>query len=549
MNILHITDLHIDEPEGEKEALRAAFFPEYFESLIQKIRDDQINVDFIFVTGDIVNYAKVENYSHAFDVLNYLAEKLCVTIDNVFVINGNHDVIRSTGSLAEFNTFAKRFNESNNLLNKGNRFELYKVAENDAVLCLDSIGSSFNNGYSSPLGEITKDNIVKTVRDHKLNNLFVLSHHPAASYDTQNQAPFDEGDISWNEKHMWPDGGSLYKRLSSKATVNGMTFWFSGDVHRDEYSIIEGIRVLSVGSSLNVTTETTSAIQPQVHIVSVNNIDTYHQYKYNFLGHNKTGLEGEWDSKQVDALLVGKKHQIHPKQNKKITNAESNKTDTISALSIIRINLINEKLQEDIHNEIIKKNLYEFGRFDTSAKLTSLSWVSTQGLLGNYSLFSKVIKAFKGKIDELIPQEIKREHCLLVGVDLWGAILSSRLGAATNIRNCCIAVRSQRDSYDNVERINETLKNIVKGKKIIFVISDVISTGSSISTTYEKLKGAENSNWYNLAVLCDPSQDRSSCFENYTRTYYLCGSVKMPIVEKNKLPDLDMLGANISFLK
>lgn len=143
MNILHITDLHINEPNGVEEALRAAYYPEYFESLIQKISDDEITVDYIFVTGDIVNHAKVENYSHAFDVIKHLADNLKISVDNIFVINGNHDIDRKTGSLSEFKEFSKQFNENKKLLTTGDRFELYKMTENDAILCLDSIGSSF----------------------------------------------------------------------------------------------------------------------------------------------------------------------------------------------------------------------------------------------------------------------------------------------------------------------------------------------------------------------------------------------------------------------
>lgn len=546
MNILHITDLHINDPNNNAEALRVAFYPEYLEPLIEKINQDQ-NIDYIFVTGDIVNHAKVENYSHAFDVLNYLSNQLKVSIDKVYIINGNHDINRKTGSLDEFRNFANQFKKDKNILAEGNRFELYKATENNAILCLDSIGSSFADGYSSSLDDAIKDQIVCEVRKHRLKNLFILSHHPAASYDIQNQAPFDENDSSWSQKHIWHDGGSLYKRLSSRATINGLGFWFAGDVHRNEYAIIDGIRVLSVVSSLNITAESKSSVHPEVRVISVNNYSTSKSYFYSFLGHNRSGLEGKWESKEYPAYPIGNDRPAIPTSDRSIAHSESVKTAQTLTPSPKTI-LICKELQKQIYDEIVKRKLYEFGRFDTSTELTSLSWISTQGLLSDYSLFSKVISSFKIRIEELIPQVINKKECILIGIDLWGAILSSRLGAATNIPNCCIAVRSQRDSYDNVERINNTLIDIVKGKKIVFVISDVISTGSSVLTTYNKLKGAENSSWYNLAILCDPSQNRGACFENYTGTYYLCGSVRMPIVEKNKLPDIDMLGANISFL-
>ena len=137
----------------------------------------------------------------------------------------------------------------------------------------------------------------------------------------------------------------------------------------------------------------------------------------------------------------------------------------------------------------------------------------------------------------------------MVGVDSWGSILASRLGAATNIRSCCIAVRSAGDSYDGVERINSDLRLIVKKKKISFVISDVISTGKSISTVRRELGCSECANWYNLTIFCDPSQERGDSFDGYKKTFYLCGSVKMPIIERSKLPGNDILKANISFIQ
>jgi len=546
MNILHITDLHINNPNGTDEALRCAFYPEYFESLIKQINTNNEVVDYIFVTGDIVNQANTGNYSHAFDVLKHLSSQLNVSLENIFVTNGNHDVHRDTGILSEFRDFSNKFNSGSAAPEKGDRFELYIIAKKDAVLCLDSIGTSHNTGYSSPLDPTNKDDIIRSVRGLDINNLFILSHHPAESYSIQNSAPFDEENTKWPEQHLWPDGGNLYKRLSSPATIKGKCFWFSGDVHRSDYSIIEGIRVLSVVSSLNLTATSESKIPPQVRIVSVDNIDTSLIYSYTLTGHNGTGLDGVWESKKEDAFQVGSNPL--PKQPQSLS-VQTKEIENSASILEAKISLISIDLEQDIHKKIIDKKLYEFGRFDTNRDLTSLSWVSVQGLLEDYSIFSKIIEAFKGKIDELTSRGIDLENCLLVGVDSWGAILSSRLGTATNIRNCCVAVRNQRESYDSVELANKPLQNIVQGKEFIFVISDVISTGRSISTVYKELKGVSSSNWYNFVIICDPTQNREGCFENYLETYNLCGSIKMPIVKKDKLPSLDMLDANISFLK
>jgi len=553
MNILHITDLHIDDPKSEKEALREAFYPEYLQSLVETIKADNLDIDFIFITGDIVNYAKVDNYSHASVILNHLADKLNVPQVNIYLTCGNHDIPKDTGNLDGFKAFSSQFNNSDELLESDNRFELYKIDENNAILCINSIGTYFKTGLPSPLGAKEEDRIVKLIRDNNFKDLYILSHHPAESYTTQNQAPFDEGDVNWSAEHIWHEGGSLYRRLSSQATINGNCFWFAGDVHRPEYCIVDGRRVLSVGSSLNITSEIQSSILPQVRIVFTKKINLSQLYTYQFTGHNRTGLEGAWESKQVEAhtFTLGKSvpdKQEQQNSSKKPPSHSNFKENDANIEQPHEINLISKVLDKYIHDKVIEKKLYDFGRFDTSSKLTSLSWVSIQGLLANYSLYSKMINAFKEKIDSLLPQNINRKNCLLVGVDSWGAILSSRLGAATNIHNCCIAVRSQRGSYDNTEIINKELKDIIREKLFVFVISDVISTGRSISIIRNEFRDYSTASWFNLTILCDPLQERGNSFEGYNGTYNLCGSIKMPIIEKHKLPELDMLSANISFL-
>src|SRR5687767_2104119 len=93
--VLHITDLHIRDPKGTTEYLRAGFYEEYLDGLIVTIRpfiDDRL--DSIVVTGDFIDAGKTENFEHATKVINYLAAKLRVTAGQVAICNGNHDLRR-----------------------------------------------------------------------------------------------------------------------------------------------------------------------------------------------------------------------------------------------------------------------------------------------------------------------------------------------------------------------------------------------------------------------------------------------------------------------
>ncbi len=552
MNILHINDLHIQEPRGKQEALRNAFYPEYFETLLVRVSQEHDSIDHIFITGDIVHHAKETNYPHAEAIINYLSKKLLVPSENIYIANGNHDIDRKTGSMDAFNSFTAKFAGGKNLIASTERYCFYKKNE-DGILCLNSIGPNYATGTPSPLSIEEKDHIVELVRTNNIDNIFVLSHHPPESYSVQNQAPFDEDKPDWSEKHIWPDGGNLHRRLASKSTVKGVAFWFAGDIHRPEHCIVNKNRLLIVTGSVNALEDNSdSDIPPQVRVISSEDIKHSCLYEYSFVGHRRKGLEGRWDCKKIDAHFFDNL----PQNNNDIPDKSDSSTDkqlTTTTLngsheSEAKLTLIDSELDKDIHKEVVEKKLYEFGRFETNQSITSLSWISIHKLVESHAIFIKIINAFKEKVTSVIPASISSKHCLLVGVDTWGSILASRLGAATNIRSCCVAVKSHSDSYDSVERVNDELKKIVKGKKIVFVISDVISTGTSISTIRQDLGCSECENWYNLTIFCDPSQDRNNCYLGYKETLYVCGSIKMPIIVSSKLPELEILSANISFI-
>lgn len=549
MNILHLNDFHLKDQREEKNALRQAFYPEYFESLISKIKDVGKTIDCIFITGDVVHQTAEKLYPHAHSIILYLSENLSVKKEKIYVINGNHDVSRDSGDMSSFETFLEPFENEKQLIKRGERYKFFKEGDN-CVLCLDSIGDSYADGKPSCLPSGTKDEIVELVRDQKrVKNIFVLSHHPPESYDVQNQAPFDEESPDWAGKHIWSDGGFLHRRLSSRATINGDVYWFAGDIHRPEHTIINDFSILFITGSVNANEDDDSSILPQARVISTE--DKHHSdlYEYNFTGHNKKGLEGCWELKKISAHSFNTTPQSLPKKENGFDRKQLEASVEVTESEVLKTCLIDSTLEKELHDHVIEKQLYEFGRFDTNEQTTSLSWVSTHGLLKSYSIFSSIINAFRKKILSEIPNGFSKGDCLLVGVDSWGSILASRLGAATNIRSCCIAVRSAGDSYDGVERINSDLRLIVKKKKISFVISDVISTGKSISTVRRELGCSECANWYNLTIFCDPSQERGDSFDGYKKTFYLCGSVKMPIIERSKLPGNDILKANISFIQ
>ncbi|MGI2046668.1 phosphoribosyltransferase [Shewanella oncorhynchi] len=366
----------------------------------------------------------------------------------------------------------------------------------------------------------------------------------------QAQAPFDEGE-NWSRDHIWSHGGNLFRRIANKTTIKGSAFWFSGDVHRQEHTNIDDNRILIVTGSCNALENFTSAIMPQVRVISTIEKQSSRIYEYQFIGHNRKGLEGNWVQKENSAVNVGSTKSIEGMKqfSSSQTSPEiSTSTSTITITNISTLQKCDEGLESEIHSEIINKKIYKFGRFDTCRDVTSLSWISITPLLDCRSIYKKIINQFKDKIENIAKRTNNKSDCLLIGIDHWGAILSARLGAATNIRSCSVAIRGKSGSYDEHEIINSKLSNIVKGKKFIFVISDVISTGNSMSSAINKLKG-DNDSWYGFTVICDPQQNRGDNLIKYKDIFYICGSLRMPIINANLLPDKQILNTEISFFQ
>ena len=119
MNILHLTDLHFsDRGKDPTKIIR---------SIITKIKEESISIDFVFFTGDIVN-AGSDNaqYSQAVELLfSSLQSELQIDACNIIICPGNHDIDRtkiSRSLKSHFNTEIK----DNAALNK-----FYKSKDND----------------------------------------------------------------------------------------------------------------------------------------------------------------------------------------------------------------------------------------------------------------------------------------------------------------------------------------------------------------------------------------------------------------------------------
>lgn len=86
VRILHLSDLHFNANNIEQDTK--------FKHLINVLvnENNKQNFNYIFVTGDIINIGKTENFSIALKYFNELIKQLNFNKNNIFMVPGNHDV-------------------------------------------------------------------------------------------------------------------------------------------------------------------------------------------------------------------------------------------------------------------------------------------------------------------------------------------------------------------------------------------------------------------------------------------------------------------------
>lgn len=87
LNILHISDLHFGTKKDED---KTRYSDSFVEEFVARFKNEEI--DYLIVSGDIANESKPMEYKIASAFLTRVVEELCISMDNVLICMGNHDI-------------------------------------------------------------------------------------------------------------------------------------------------------------------------------------------------------------------------------------------------------------------------------------------------------------------------------------------------------------------------------------------------------------------------------------------------------------------------
>jgi orotate phosphoribosyltransferase/predicted phosphodiesterase len=543
MNILHVTDFHIDTPTGDTENLRDGFYQEFIDNLFTLIGEKGLGkIDMVIHTGDFINVGKTENYSHAKKVLNYILQKAGLTNNAIAVCVGNHDFkMKEPGTWDEkktpFYEFSKDFIPGE-LIEITNRAQLFNNKVNDIqVLVIDNASRADDVNEPVPLTVTEQDEIIGLARSHiNTKDLIVVSHYPMITFPMAKYAAENQ---EWVKSHVWNVGHNIQHRLS-QLRPQGRTFYLCGDGHiPDAFQSGNRTFVMTGLFGGNYTKRDFKGkpffMQTQARIIAFEGSATsLSTFNYKPLGFDYDVTNGEWDHEISNIREV----------------IDKNKSTAIKSES--RTLILSDPLEKEIINRIKKERLYKLGRFVTSAEFHSMSWISINRLFEEQQIFVSLIDKGLEWLKQIIKEDSK---ALIIGVDFYGAMIGTHLAIRGGFRNECFTSRYlETDDREPIVNLVTIISNMTDIKDIIFV-TDVVSSGHSvlkmishIETEFEKLKGIKlDAKYHSISVISDTNIVRDDFDTKINTIKTACGSLRMPIIRSTELPDTEILSSRIDF--
>lgn len=543
MNILHVTDFHIDNPAGDTENLREGFYQEFIDNLFTLIESKGLGkINLVVNTGDFVNVGKIENYGHAKAVLEYILQKSGLTKNDVAVCIGNHDFkMKETGTWEEkkrpFENFRNAF-VPGTLIEEAERAWLYQNdANNIQVLVIDNASREEDINEPVPLTTPQIDAIIKLARNHiTTKDLIVVSHYPMIAFPLAKYASENQ---DWVKSHVWTAGHNIQHRLA-QLRPQGRVFYLCGDGHiPDAFQTGNRTFVMTGLFGGNYTKRDLRGkpffMQTQARLITFDGTTTsLSTFNYKPVGFDYDVSNGEWEHELSNIReVIDKRHPIAIKQES-------------------RTLVLSEPLEKEIINRIKKERLYKLGRFITSAEFHSMSWISINQLFEEQQIFVSLVDKALDWLKQIIKEESK---ALIVGVDFYGAMIGTHLAIRSGFKNECFTSRYLENG--DKEQLNHLVTSIagIAEIKDVILVTDVVSSGQSVlniinslETEYKSVKGtALDVKYHSISVISDINIVRDDFDAKLTTIKTACGSLRMPIIRSSELPDTEILFSRIDF--
>jgi predicted phosphodiesterase len=550
-SILHITDLHLDNFTGTEEHLRKGFYKNYIDGFIEHLNGNK--VDYLIITGDIVNCGKIENLVNVGTVVDYLISKLEILKEKVVFSIGNHDYKYKEDNGANSVELRKPFFDfASNYANKNPLYEssrgcLYKLSDTEYYLALDptldyklaeefpALKEKLEGGDKDDLrkrpGRISDteiDELDTAIREKIPNNSYLIigCHYPTEKFPGGSLSG-DEEDFDRN--HVWDYAVNLRNRINKIQTIG--TIWLFGDTHAPDHLQIGKILYVMTGR-FGTSTAKPSQLRRQAKLINIEqekdtNIITFYNESQT---HSDSKHDIEWKSNS------GRPRSVVSPEEKSNEVKQEHEASTPEF-----IHLIDQEIELQIIEKIEKDNLYTFGRFRTANNNTSLGWVSINPLLNTGKILPAIISKIQSRIQGKL--KVNPDSSIIIGLDFWGAIISSQVSICTGIPNYCNATRGHEKFYSEFEVNHNIIVDRLNSITDIVIFTDVVSCGATIHKVIEAINKLKKDkaidkkiNFHVISVITDKNEYNMKYADEISSFGSFCINLRIPIIEDSLLP-------------
>lgn len=573
MNILHITDFHIRPTKEEDYPLTKSNYTSYISELKKTISED---IDILIVTGDIFSKGDItSNLEHAKSIIKFISEEMGIPLKNIFMCPGEHDFVKDydkkliSDKDGKFSAFIKNnchidyeYEHDDNI---DYPLDYLNELPNDGVLILmlDSIFRTNDvDKRNNRCSQIIESIKVKLEANNKFTSLIVGSHYPATIDLITDQMVQKSLHGVWGHPYWFSTVHIILDGLS-KLSDHLNIVCLSGDMHvpksisknmyNKERSTIDFFSTNAFGMLYENPDEYSSHQQNGVRVVKLNgnNVSSSLYLHSSTVHQNNTHDSFKWRKNSSDISLERK--QLEP-----INSVDRIKIHDLNSIDPASQTANDENLESMILQAIESKpGIYKLGRYAIHEHVTALGWISITPLLADESIMS----LFVNNLSKIIKQHLSNDvtnsgrkcnpaECVLIGLNFWGASIACQVSLLTGIKNQCISVEG--DSANNMvgEGLSERVYSDIENAKCIIIITDVISSGTTIAKTYEKISqrlSTEKQSWLVFSLICDENQPRNVEKLNFADFYSACKGLKMPLFSTDSLPSEKLLPCNMKF--
>ncbi|MFY0674515.1 MAG: metallophosphoesterase [Bacteroidia bacterium] len=503
-NILHISDLHFT---AEDESYLTQNAEKFVDELTKEIQSVESRIDYLFITGDIVERGVWKDSKIILDVILRIEQEL--DIKATFCINGNHDL--ENGKVGEaFKDFRSHLRISKPLF-ENEWFRSTEIAKNHWVIEMDCFVNGEDKNSGTGFKALSNDQFDKYKFFLKQNcsegehTFFILTHLPV-KIDPDSKL---NNDKTFKTRNLWPDGEALIQEMARFTNIS-MVSWFSGDGHVvDAYKDPDDQNFYFLTGRFNGPFEKwgrdrdkQDPKEAHCQFIRTDSLkrDVIRAIKFSTTQEHYGQYSVKWYSKSLDFISKAKF------VNRYFETREQ------------------ENLRRKIVNTIESEGLYSLSKALTKNKNVSLGWVDIHGLLN----FGNVFQEFLETSHDLILREYNSgfDNCVFIGLGYWGGAISSFLGCSLNIPVKSIKVRSA--SKEELVGLEEFTKD-----KTVFVATDVVSSGETLS--FVRKVARINEIGCLVCVMMNPFIQRK--LRGVNKIIYGSNEISFPVLEQQNLPE------------